>query len=320
MNKSLMKKSIIAAIALGVFIIFFAVGYRFGLNYAKSVFPEPEEKWEKEETTALETGTAPDVVKQPDGTWRMYYVVKEGIVSASSQDGKKWTLDEGVRVAPGFHSKDEAKIGGPAVITLKKGGYRMIYEASDEKQTTFLLRSAKSADGVSWDKEPGVRVKHVNRFDEEIAAAPDVVKTGDEEWRVYYSDGDTIQMALSKDEGLTWKKRSIKGLPEASLDPTVVLMSDGMYRMYFAVSQSDERLLKAKIKSARSENGYDWTVESGYRVVADPKAVMVLDPDVVNISLGKMKMFYSQLDRGVINGTGVNEPQISIRAAGLELK
>jgi hypothetical protein len=97
-------------------------------------------------------------------------------------------------------------------------------------------------------------------------------------------------------------------------------MPDGVWRMYFAASASSDRLVGARILSARSTNGYVWSVESGVRVSADKKAIMVLDPDIVMVSLGKERLYYVQLDKGVIDGTGANAPLLSIRSAILELK
>ena len=54
-------------------------------------------------------------------------------------------------------------------------------------------------------------------------------------------------------------------------------------------------------------------------MAADKGAKMVIDPDVVLSSLGKMRMYYAQLDKGLINGTGAEAPKLSIRSAGLEL-
>jgi hypothetical protein len=296
------------------------VGYRAGFGYAAKTFPEPQEKWSKEEKIRIDPGISPDVIRLADGTWKMYYTVNEGIVSAFSQNGLEWNKDEGVRVQPEFHSKEQAKIGSPTIIKLAKGGFRMLYEGSDAKQTTFAIFSAVSADGIEWKKEKGKRLTASNRFDQMIAASPDVVPVGDGQLNMYFSDGDTIKVATSSDEGKTWHERGISGLPEACLDPTVIIMSDGSYRMYFAKSASTERLLKAKILSARSSNGFAWTVEDGVRIAADKGATMVLDPDVVMVSLGKMRIYYSQVDNGVINGTGASSPAVTIRSAGLELR
>ena len=253
----------VAAIAVLLFAVFFYWGYTFGLRKAIETFPEPEEIWAKEEGVRLESGVSPDVIRLSDGSWRMYYTLKEGVVSAVSQDGKTWTKEQGVRIAPVQYSRNQARIGSATVMTLKDGTFRMLFEATDEKQTRFEILSATSKDGLEWRKEIRVKVSDTNRFDQPIAASPDAVKTGDGSWRLYYSDGDTIKLAVSSDEGLNWNKQSIDGLPAASIDPSVVIMPDGVYRMYFVRSASTDKLDRARILSARSTDGYSWNVEPG---------------------------------------------------------
>ncbi len=313
-------KLIVTASAVVLFTVFFYAGYQIGLKQAETTFPEPEEIWAKEEGARVDVGISPDVVRLPDASWRMYYAVEEGIVSAISQDGLKWSKEEGVRVNPSEGDKDQRLVDNPAIIKLKEGGYRMLYEGSDLAQKNFVIFSATSADGSTWKKEKGVRLEDTNRFDQRIAAAPDVVKQQDGSWYMYYSDGDTIKLAVSDDEGKSWRKRGLSGLPNACLDPSVIIMPDDVFRMYFVKSESEDKLTGARILSARSVNGYDWEVEKGVRVSADKGTVMVLDPDVVLVSLGKMRMYYTQLDKGLMTGKGVNAPALSIRSANLELR
>lgn len=313
-------KLAVAVSAVVLFTIFFYTGYQIGLKQAETTFPEPEEVWAKEEGTRIDVGISPDVIRMLDASWRMYYTVEEGIVSAISPDGLKWSKDEGVRVKPNEDSKDQRLVDSPTIIKLKDGGYRMIYDGSDRGQKSFAVFSAVSTDGATWTEEKGIRLKDANRFDQKIAAALDVVKSRDGSWHMYYSDGDTIKLAVSDDEGLKWRKRDINGLPNASLDPSVIIMPDGVFRMYFVKSGSEKKLADAVILSARSVNGYDWEVEKGTRVAADKGAVMVLDPEVVLVSLGKMRMYYTQLDKGLLTGKGAQAPKMSIRSANLELR
>lgn len=313
-------KLIVAASAIVLFIIFFYTGYRIGLTQAEMAFPEPEEIWAKEEGTRIDAGISPDIIRLPDASWRMYYVIDAGIVSAISQDGLKWSKEEEVRIKPAKDIKYQAILDSPAIIKLKDGGYRMMFEGSNESQKTFVIFSAVSKDGTGWTKEKGIRLEDTNQYGQKIAASPNVVKDSGGTCYMYYSDGDTIKLAVSDNEGKSWRKRMISGLPAAALDPSVVIMKDGVFRMYFAKSKSEDKLTDATIISARSTDGYAWEVEKGIRVAADKGAVMVLGPEVVVVSLGKMRMYYTQLDIGLLNGTGVDAPEMSIRSANLELR
>ncbi len=313
-------KIILTVIIVILFASFFYGGYRIGLNQAVTTFPEPEEVWAKEPGVRIDGATAPSVVRLADGTWRIYYTVKEGIVSALSQDGVQWVKDEGVRLENKSKGSDQALVSGPTLFTLKDGGFRMLYEGSDAKQNTFAIFSALSTDGLVWTREKGVRLTDKNQFGQAIAASPNVVRTAQGELFCYYGDGNTVKAAISKDQGVTWSKRTLTGFPQASVDPSVIIMTDGVWRMYFAVSESTDHLLNSRIMSARSTNGLDWSVEKGARVVADKKATQVLDPDIIMVSMGKMRLYYVQLDKGVIDGKGANSPVLSIRSAILELK
>lgn len=306
--------------SLLIFIIFFYAGYRIGLNQAEMTFPEPEETWKKEIAVGIDAGVSPDVVRLSDASWRMYYAVKEGIVSAVSQNGRQWSKEEGTRLQPVQGSHDQALIGSPSVVKLKDGSYRMFYEGSDVDQKHFIVFSAVSADGTTWKKESGKRLEDKNKNGQNVAAAPDVVKTKDEKWYMFYSDGNSIKMAVSTNEGMEWQKRGLNGLPPATLDPSVIVMSDGVFRMYFAQSALTDKLSRVRIMSASSVNGSDWNVDKGVRVAADKDASMVFDPDVILVSMGLMKMYYSQLDKGILDGKGKNAPVVSIRSANLELK
>src|SRR3989338_3232303 len=52
-------------------------------------------KWEPEEGVRRTFTVFPDVVKLPDGTWRMYFQNAGVIKSAKSSDGLKWTDESG---------------------------------------------------------------------------------------------------------------------------------------------------------------------------------------------------------------------------------
>src|SRR3989304_2731876 len=66
--------------------------------------------WTKEEGIRKEFATFPDVVKLPDGRFRMYFQNAGVIKSATSPDGLNWMDDPGVRI-----DKPESALGGPRV-------------------------------------------------------------------------------------------------------------------------------------------------------------------------------------------------------------
>lgn len=120
-------------------------------------------------TFALESGerlpgAMPSLIKLPDKGWRMYFKTQEddqGVLkSAISSDAFNWTIEEGVRLAGGGEF-DPDNIAHPTVVTRPEGGYRMYYNGEvrrTEQDFTWRLLSATSPDGISWTKDPGVRV------------------------------------------------------------------------------------------------------------------------------------------------------------------
>lgn len=109
-------------------------------------------------------GSMPSLVKLPDERWRMYFQIQENgmgvFKSAVSTDGFSWIIESGVRLSPGGEF-DPDNIVHPTVIALPEGGYRIYYDGEirkTEQEFTWRILSATSPDGLTWTKDPGVRV------------------------------------------------------------------------------------------------------------------------------------------------------------------
>lgn len=315
---TLKQRLIISVVALVLLAASFTGGYYYGVRKAYEVFPEPLEIWEKDLGLRVDTGTAPNVIRFLDGSWRMYYTVEEGIVSASSQNGIDWGKEQGFRMTGDPKSKDHAYVGSPTVFAIAADKYRMIYEASSPDQKQRRLFSAVSPDGITWTRESGVRLEDTNMYKQTVASVPDVVKLSDGRLRLYYSDGQEIKAAVSKDLGLTWQKEGVTGLLAGAMDPSVFVLS-GTFKIYYTVSASLEEPKNLKIVSAHSEDGLHWLRDRGARVEADKGTVMVMDPNVVFVSLGKLRMYYSQVEKGSLTDPK-DPPVIGIHSASLELR
>lgn len=82
-------------------------------------------------------------------------------------------------------------------VKLAENSYRMYYSVQPEVQGhNFEVYSAVSTDGKTWTQEPGVR--------KTMATFPDVIKTADGKFRMYYQSAGVIKSATS-DDGLSWK-------------------------------------------------------------------------------------------------------------------
>ena len=316
MNK---QKLILVSVAFVFMAVSFYTGYRFGAWEADVAFPQPMELWVKETGLRIDIGTSPDVIRFPDGTWRMYYTVEEGIVSAISTNSMDWTKEGGFRLTADPKSKDQARIGSPDVFQIGKDKFRMIFEGMDEKQKEHKLFSAVSSDGITWTRESGVRLEDVSSAGHKLAAVPDVLTLPDGRLRMYYTDGYDIKTAVSKDQGYKWKKENMTGIKPPATDPSVMILSDGVFKMYYTISDSAAKPKNMRIVSANSEDGIHWNMDSGIRMRADQKTVLVMDPNVVQISLGKARMFYAQVESGSLTDPK-DPPVVTIHSAGLELR
>lgn len=115
--------------------------------------------------------------------------------------------------------------------------------------------------------------------------------------RVYFCRGVNVVVARSKD-GAKWEEKAVQvsGLSNSmiALDPEVVHLPDGKYRMYYY----EHPLAKGKplsipgtftIASAISDDGFSFAKEPGVRFQYE----RVMDPDVVQIG-DRWRMFASQ--------------------------
>ena len=138
---------------------------------------DPGTQWIKDAAVAIDSDgpldadrtLTPNVVKM-DGGYRMYYhglgperpnaASKGYILSAFSTDAEHWEKEPGVRVDAGGEGA-EHYIWSPDVIPLADGRYRMYYEGKTERgdgQVKAAIVSAVSADGLVWEREPGLRL------------------------------------------------------------------------------------------------------------------------------------------------------------------
>ncbi len=125
--------------------------------------------WSMDEGVRLLDASFPEVVRLPDGRWRMYFQGaaaggEDGIASAVSADGLDWRREEGLRIRRGQQGElDLEGVADPAVLELPGGGYLMVYRGqagrrrpprgkggdTPPRPNAFLL-SAVSKDGLDW--------------------------------------------------------------------------------------------------------------------------------------------------------------------------
>jgi hypothetical protein len=101
----------------------------------------------------------PDLIQSANGTYRMYFATgpdgqsglsNKRIRSATSTDGRAFTLDPGVRVSPSASGDD---IVDPDVVLLPGGNYRMYYGYSTAGgQYQLLSATSSSSSGLFFSR------------------------------------------------------------------------------------------------------------------------------------------------------------------------
>lgn len=121
-----------------------------------------------------------------------------------------------------------------SVVQIAEGKWRMYYAIQPEVQgNKFEVYSSISTDGKTWTQETGTR--------KTMATFPEVIKTKEGKWRMYYQSAAVIKSAISTD-GLTFKDESGTRVDKANdvgltfdnvAAPTVELKDDGTYMMVY---------------------------------------------------------------------------------------
>ncbi|MBI4748123.1 MAG: hypothetical protein HY774_06510 [Acidobacteria bacterium] len=129
-------------------------------------------------------------------------------------------------------------------------------------QGPFLHKvlSATSSDGLNWTPDNRVLLDH--------ASVPAAIVTPGGAIRIYYVDAsvppETANVAESTDGGETFKVLGLKinGLSSRkALDPCIVRLRDGRYRLYYLASEPGDTTNPHRINSAISTDGVNFTEE-----------------------------------------------------------
>jgi hypothetical protein len=160
----------------------------------------------------------PEAVRLPGGQTRVYYIGWNGpagpyaknpqagqrwrILSAISDDGLEFRKEPGVRmdVMPDADPPHgPVAMSKPQVVRLTDGRWRMYFAALPGNDAgpygSAMLFSAVSRDGLTWLREPGIRL--VDKDGKPVfATCPSLVRTLDGRLRIYY-DGEGIRSGVT---------------------------------------------------------------------------------------------------------------------------
>ena len=162
------------------------------------------------EVAGSQTGISPvdpDIVLLQDGRYRLFYMYAGGIYSAISNYGINFVKEDGVRY------QQEGMVYDPDVV--KMGDVWRMFVSLDIRNLSTV-----SSDGLSFSRENELP------FDGSVSCTIPV----ENGYRMYYIKQGGIYSSFSSD-GRNWVFEGLR-LDNAA-DPTVIRLSDGIYKMFY---------------------------------------------------------------------------------------
>jgi hypothetical protein len=247
------------------------------------------------------TSTCSIVVNGQYRIFGLFHSVPPGIGYVNSGDGRTFSTP----IATGIKSNGNVSQRNPSVIKLTNNQFMMIYEVVDENEISRFHR-ATSTDGSAFSHQVGPltngAVMEASVEENNFISVPDMIMVDDKIY-IYYVGNKSLSRvfyATSTDNGETWVKGgqiSIDGmnLTDKIVDPDVIVMPNGEYRLFFAYAKAYQRFGEQGIKAATSSNGINFIAEEGH-VIPSEEGHRNLDPDVIELidQVGAYRMYFGR--------------------------
>ena len=128
---------------------------------------------------------------------------------------KSWIKEDGPRLQ-GSRDLDSSKLQSPCIVRLPSGGYRLFYTAIGPAKPypdcQGYILSAASKDGLTFEKEPGVRLAPQPKIPHMSlrVISPSVAACSDGRWRMYFesrgpADIPTVICSAISSDMLHWE-------------------------------------------------------------------------------------------------------------------
>ena len=259
-------------------------GLAFTVEPGIRVEPDPMVPWRSRRALA------PTVTRLQDGRWRMYYESRGTvdqptvIASAVSSDLLDWDVEDGIRLA------GASDVGGPRYLALRGGRGRI----SCFSRADRAVVSAITADGLTFEWEPGVRLQGGESELESsgVTAAEVIAPAGaGEPWVMVYSAWQDVPAGTVVP-------------PHPSSDPSFEADgadADGGRDFAAASIAADMAGYRSRIFAATSADGLHWQragllIEGDGPGGADIDAIHAEDMSLVRLEDGRYRMYYAAMD------------------------
>ncbi len=206
--------------------------------------------WKKEDGARREFSVFPDVVKLPDGRYRMYFQNLGVIKSALSSDGLSWTEEAGVRIDgtnnAGLNLENVAapttmKIGDEYMMVYR-GTVNQRYSAEVPNNNIQLFLWAASKDGMVFEKK-GIALDSRNSIFQGLLDGPELVRWDYGSVRLYFWSYKGIFHTIFKNGSFSQENEfdytiaSNSGMPfppDPPCDPTLAKI-DNKWFLYYGI-------------------------------------------------------------------------------------
>jgi predicted GH43/DUF377 family glycosyl hydrolase len=206
----------------------------------------------------------------------------------------------------------------PTLDILSENNYRLYYGTRNEDNFSqiasvdFSINQKEQIVETDYSKRPVLELGPLGNFDDSAVFPSWILNNKNEKWLYYigWMQGKRIPfhaaigLAISKDNGFTWKKYSPAPLLERNqIDPSMmasscVLHDQGIYKMWYLTNLSWSNKLgiirpKYHIKYAESLDGINWNRQGLVCIdFKNPSEFAISRPFVIKED-GIFKMFYS---------------------------
>lgn len=183
----------------------------------------------------------------------------------------------------------------PASMITSSNQVRLIFTGP-----TGVLVSALSSDGITFT----VDNSFTSPFSTVGIAQPTIVASPTGGYRMFARQ-DTLVYSATSSDGQTWTQESGTRFDVSSMGltsttgPSVVLLSNGQYRMYFSPEPTNcaSAGVTNSIYSASSTDQLTWTADSGVRLGEEVDARCKNKPSAIVQSDGTVTLFYHVYSR-----------------------